>query len=122
MIRELKGKAVKLQEGELLRREEANRQYLMKLENRYLLRNYMLEAGRVSGRGMDLNAMGGWEDPSCQLRGHFLGHWLSAAAMRYQESGDRELKAKRVGVSHSGKISVLDRKRKKYLGAAVQYT
>ena len=49
MIRELKGKAVKLQEGELLRREEANRQYLMKLENRYLLRNYMLEAGRVSG-------------------------------------------------------------------------
>ena len=84
MIRELKGKAVKLQEGELLRREEANRQYLMKLENRYLLRNYMLEAGRVSGRGMDLNAMGGWEDPSCQLRGHFLGHWLSAAAMRYQ--------------------------------------
>lgn len=94
MIRELKGKAVKLQEGELLRREEANRQYLMKLENRYLLRNYMLEAGRVSGRGMDLNAMGGWEDPSCQLRGHFLGHWLSAAAMRYQESGDRELKAK----------------------------
>ena len=94
MIRELKGKAVKLQEGELLRREEANRQYLMKLENRYLLRNHLLEAGRVSGRGMDLNAMGGWEDPSCQLRGHFLGHWLSAAAMRYQESGDRELKAK----------------------------
>ncbi len=27
---------------------------------------------------------------------------------------------RRVGVSHSGKISVLDRKRKKYLGAAVQ--
>ena len=50
MIRELKGKAVKLQEGELLRREEANRQYLMKLENRYLLRNYMLEIGRASCR------------------------------------------------------------------------
>ena len=94
MISELNGKAVKLHEGELLRREDANRQYLMKLENRHLLRNYMLEAGRYSGRGADPGAMGGWEDPSCQLRGHFLGHWLSAAALRYQEVEDRELKAK----------------------------
>lgn len=94
MITELSGKAVRLYEGELLRRENANRQYLMKLENRYLLRNYMLEAGRYSGRGMDPNAMGGWEDPSCQLRGHFLGHWLSAAALCYQELEDQELKAK----------------------------
>ena len=23
----------------------------------------------------------GWESPTCQLRGHFLGHWLSAAAL-----------------------------------------
>lgn len=94
MIMELKGKNVRLKEGELLRREESNREYLMKLENRYLLRNYLLEAGRYSGRGMDENAMGGWEDPTCQLRGHFLGHWLSAAALRYQETGDLELKAK----------------------------
>lgn len=94
MIQEIRGRAVRLQDGELLRREDANRQYLMKLENRYLLRNYLLEAGRYSGRGMDANAMGGWEDPSCQLRGHFLGHWLSAAALRYQEAEDGELKAK----------------------------
>lgn len=94
MIKELSGQAVKLHEGELLRKEEANRQYLMKLENCHLLRNYLLEAGRYSGRGADSQAMGGWEDPSCQLRGHFLGHWLSAAAIRYQETGDRELKAK----------------------------
>lgn len=94
MINELNGKAVKLHESELLRREEENRRYLMKLENRYLLRNYLLEAGRYSGRGMDLGAMGGWEDPSCQIRGHFLGHWLSAAALRYQETEDQELKAK----------------------------
>lgn len=93
-MKELKGKEVQLREGELLRREETNREYLMKLKNRYLVRNYLLEAGRYSGRGMDPNAMGGWEDPSCQLRGHFLGHWLSAAALHYQETGDRELKAK----------------------------
>ena len=94
MISQIKGKKVTLREGDLLRRENDNRSYLMKLENRYLLRNYLLEAGRISGRGMDMNAMGGWEDPSCQLRGHFLGHWLSAAAIRYDETGDKELYAK----------------------------
>lgn len=93
-MKEIYGKNVVLHEGYLLRRENDNRAYLMKLENRYLLRNFDLEAGRISGRGMDLNAMGGWEDPSCQLRGHFLGHWLSGAAMRYNETEDRELYAK----------------------------
>lgn len=30
----------------------------------------------------------GWESPGNQLRGHFLGHWLSAAAYMYAETGD----------------------------------
>ena len=94
MVHELKGKAVTLYEGDLLRREADNKEYLMKLRNKYLLRNFQLEAGRYSGRGRDLEAMDGWEDPSCQLRGHFLGHWLSAAALHYEETGDVELKAK----------------------------
>ncbi len=93
-MKQINGKNVVIREGELLRREQDNRDYMMKLENKYLLRNYLLEAGRISGRGMDLNAMGGWEDPSCQLRGHFLGHWLSAAALHYYENGDKELWAK----------------------------
>lgn len=93
-MKELNGKEVVIREGLLKRKEADNRNYLMKLENRYLLRNYLLEAGRISGRGMDLNAMGGWEDPSCQLRGHFLGHWLSAAALRYHAYGDKEIYAK----------------------------
>lgn len=38
-----------------------------------------LEAGKIS---------------AAQLRGHFLGHWLSAAALHYQETEDVELKAK----------------------------
>ena len=33
-------------------------------------------------------------NPLCQLRGHFLGHWLSAAAMHYAATGDMEVKAK----------------------------
>ncbi len=93
-MKELKGKSVKLFEGEMLRREQENKKYLMSLENLYLLRSYRHEAGRFSDREHDVNALNGWEDLSCQLRGHFLGHWLSAAAFHYQETEDVELKAK----------------------------
>ena len=93
-MKELKGKSVKLFEGEMLRREQENKKYLMSLENLYLLRSYRHEAGRFSDREHDVNALNGWEDLSCQLRGHFLGHWLSAAAFYYQETEDVELKAK----------------------------
>ena len=37
---------------------------------------------------------GGWESPTCQLRGHFLGHWLSAAALMAGNTGDPEVKGK----------------------------
>lgn len=138
-MKEIAGKKVILTEGEFLRREEANKRYLMKLETPYLLRSYLHEAGRYSGRGPDAEAFGGWEDLSCQLRGHFLGHWLSAAALHYQETEDVELKAKtevilkelelcqkdnggRMGMPDSGKIFVLDRKGKEHLGAAIQYS
>lgn len=93
-MKEIKGHKVILFEGDMRRREEANRQYLMKLETPHLLRSYLHEAGRYSGRGADGNALGGWEDLSCQLRGHFLGHWLSAAALNFEATGDTELKAK----------------------------
>jgi len=93
-MKELKGTSVKLYEGEMLRREQENKKYLMSLENLYLLRSFRHEAGRFSDREHDVNALNGWEDLSCQLRGHFLGHWLSAAAFHYQETEDVELKAK----------------------------
>ena len=93
-MKELKSKQVKLCDGDLRRREIANREYLMKLTSENLLLNYKLEAGRYSGRELDSDAHRGWESPVCQLRGHFLGHWLSAAAIHYDMSGDMELKAK----------------------------
>ncbi len=93
-MREIKGKNVILTEGEMLRREQENKKYLMSLETMYLLRSFRHEAGRFSDREHDVNALNGWEDLSCQLRGHFLGHWLSAAAFHYQATGDKELRAK----------------------------
>lgn len=90
----LKGKSVVVHDGDLKRREEANRNYLLKLTNDNLLFNYRVEAGRYHGRDIPADAHGGWETPVCQIRGHFLGHWLSAAAFQYDKSGDTELKAK----------------------------
>lgn len=91
---ELKGKNVRIHDGEIKRREAANRAYLMKLDSDHLLFNYKLEAGRYTGRDIPKGAHGGWETPVCQLRGHFLGHWLSAAAMHHYKTGDPEIKAK----------------------------
>lgn len=90
----LQGKNVLMRDEEIRRRQAANRAYLMKLDSDHLLFNYRLEAGRYPGRGIPHDAHGGWESPVCQLRGHFLGHWLSAAAMHVDETGDAELKAK----------------------------
>lgn len=93
-LEEKKGREVRLLDTELKRREDENRDYMMHLENRFLLLNFNLEAGRDFSTDVIKNMHGGWEFPTCQLRGHFLGHWLSAAAVRYHASGDMEIKAK----------------------------
>lgn len=93
-MKELKGKDVLVYDSELIRREIANREYLMSLTSDNLLFNFRLEAGRYEGRGIPQGAHEGWESPVCQIRGHFLGHWLSAAAIHYNETGNMELKAK----------------------------
>ena len=74
-------------------RADVNRAYLMELKTEDLLQNFYLEAGIRTDR--DVTEMHlGWESPTCQLRGHFLGHWLSAASMLVAQNNDRELKAK----------------------------
>ncbi len=99
-MRSLYGKDVVLREGELLMKEADNRNYLMELQSDALLQNFYQEAGLHQNFGSKSMAHGGWEDPTCQLRGHFLGHWLSAAAMRYFETGDEEILAKAKHVVH----------------------
>ena len=92
-MNELKGLKVKIHDSELRRREQANKEYLMKLSSDNLLLNYRVEAGRFTARS-SADAHTGWESPVCQLRGHFLGHWLSAAAIHYHTSKDKDIKAK----------------------------
>jgi uncharacterized protein len=36
--------------------------------------------------------LGGWEKPDSEIRGHFVGHYLSACALLYASTGDAEIK------------------------------
>ena len=100
MIRQINGRDCKLRDGLLLEREYRNREYLTELTDAGLLQNYYQEAGLAQNFGAKSMAHHGWEDPSCQLRGHFLGHFLSACAMREWAEGDAELKAKADTIVH----------------------
>lgn len=86
-------RSARLLPGLFRERAELNRAYLMELKTENLLQNFYLEAAIRTDRGIE-DMHGGWESPTCQLRGHFLGHWLSAAAMLIATENDRELKAK----------------------------
>lgn len=91
---------VHLLPGLFQEREQTNRAYLMALEDQGLMQNFYLEAGIVMPglQVLDDPAAAalhwGWEAPTCQLRGHFTGHWMSAAAMLVHTNKDRALKAR----------------------------
>lgn len=92
---------VTLLPGLFQQRYELNKKYVMSLDNDKLLQNFYFEAGLEKGyimvqrqeQGLD-DFYWGWESPMNQLRGHFLGHWLSSAAYIYAETKDEEVKAK----------------------------
>ena len=88
------GQSVVLQDEELLRRRKANLDYMMELKTENLTLSYLMEAGLYKTSETQTQIHGGWEFPLCELRGHFLGHWLSAAAMYYEATGDRLVLAK----------------------------
>ena len=81
---------VQLNAGPLQQAREWNRAYMMRLANDRLLHNFRVNAGITS----HATPLGGWEAPHSELRGHFVGHYLSAMAMLYASTGDAELKAK----------------------------
>ena len=81
--------SVRLKPGIFREQEEINARYLDSLAVDRLLHSFRPTAGIAS------NAMpyGGWESPSCELRGHFCGgHYLSAVALAWAGSGNSVLK------------------------------
>ena len=91
---------VKILPGLFLNRMKLNEDYLMELDPVCLLQNFYLEAG-IQLPGLQsvsdpssVKLHWGWEAPSCQLRGHFLGHWLSAAAAICANKNRPQMKAR----------------------------
>ena len=79
---------MRLLEGPFKRAQELDRQYLLRLEVDRLLHTFRLNAGLPSSA----RPYGGWEAPQCEVRGHFVGHYLSACALMYASTGDERLK------------------------------
>ena len=91
---------VRVTGGVFRERMNTDRDYLLELDSRCLLQSFYLEAGiimpglQVVPDPNEAKLHWGWESPTCQLRGHFLGHWLSAAAAFVASDNDFELKTK----------------------------
>ena len=90
---------VRLLPGLFQHRFELNRRYMMSLKHENLLQNFYGEAGLWNPRLQPNDPAAaemhwGWESPTCQLRGHFLGHWLSAMSRLYASTADAEAKAR----------------------------
>ena len=81
---------VRLLEGPFKAAQERDRQYLHDLDADRLLHTFRLNAGLTSAA----QTLGGWEKPDCELRGHTMGHYLSACALMVAATGDDGLKAK----------------------------
>ncbi|MGB8030074.1 MAG: glycoside hydrolase family 127 protein [Terracidiphilus sp.] len=81
---------VTLDAGPLQQARDWNRGYMMRLPNDRLLHNFRFNAGLPS----NATPLGGWEAPTCEVRGHFVGHYLSACSMLYAATGDKAVKSK----------------------------
>jgi uncharacterized protein len=83
--------SVRLTPGMFQRQEEINARYLDSLAVDRLLHSFRITAG-IPSRATPYK---GWEDPTCELRGHFSGgHFLSAAALASAGSGNTDLQGR----------------------------
>ncbi len=81
---------VRLLDGPFKEAMARNQKYLRSLDPDRLLHTFRLNAGLPSGA----EPLGGWESPGCELRGHSLGHYLSACALMWAHERDEVLKGK----------------------------
>ena len=81
---------VRLLAGPQLTALEVNRRYMMALSPDRLLHVFRVNAGIAS----TAQPYGGWEAPVNELRGHFVGHYMSACALMAAQTGDDAVKAR----------------------------
>ncbi len=81
---------VRLLDGPFKHAMQLDERYLLELDVDRLLHDFRVNAGLPS----PAQPLGGWEAPGCELRGHFVGHFMSACALMYASTGDPRLKEK----------------------------
>ena len=81
---------VRLLDGPFKQARLLDEQYLLSLDPDRLLHNFRVNAGLPSSA----KPLGGWEAPDVELRGHSVGHYLSALALMYASTGDARFKAR----------------------------
>lgn len=81
---------VRLRPGIELTGLETNRKYMLGLDSDRLLHMFRVTAGLPS----TAKPYGGWEAPDNELRGHFVGHYLSACALMAAQTGDDAFKTR----------------------------
>jgi uncharacterized protein len=81
---------IRLLDGPFKQAMQLDQQYLMSLEPDRLLHNFRVNAGLPS----TAKPLGGWEAPDVELRGHAVGHYLSALALMYAATGVSRFKSR----------------------------
>src|ERR1700754_759230 len=82
--------AVRLLDGPFREAQLRDARYLLDLDADRLLHTFRVNAGLPS----TAKPLGGWEAPTVELRGHTLGHYLTACALMYASTGDEGFKAR----------------------------
>ncbi len=81
-------KQVRLLNSSFKENMERDQHYLLELEPDRFLHSFRVTAGLSS----EAEPYGGWESPTGELRGHSLGHYLSACSLMYASTGDEGFK------------------------------
>jgi uncharacterized protein len=81
---------VKLLDGPFRDAMVRDQSFLLGVDPDRLLHSFRLNAGLPS----TAKPFGGWEAPNVELRGHSMGHFLTACALMYSSTGDARFAAK----------------------------
>jgi DUF1680 family protein len=85
---------VRILEGPFRDAQQRDLAYLLSLDPDRLLHTFRLNAGLPT----TAKPYGGWEAPQVELRGHSLGHYLTACSLMYEATGDERLKARALAI------------------------
>jgi DUF1680 family protein len=85
---------VRILDGPFRDAQQRSLAYLLSLDPDRLLHTFRLNAGLPT----TARPYGGWEAPQVELRGHSLGHYLTACAILHEATGDERLETRALSI------------------------